>query len=231
MEKAMRMIARSFLLIAAFLLTAVAAQADHMTGTYTGTGDAEGVSIQLQQSGINLSGTFIGIRGSLSGQPDGGDTASGTVELSDAGNFRFVSRWSQQGFALTLIGTDGRADFFFASSQPPAAQPPVAQPPAAPPPPADVQYYLVENGATIGPFTFADINQRLADGRTRREDLIWKPGLPEWVRIDSLPEFAQAAPPAPPPPPPPAPPGPPAPPDDGRPQPPVLLSPGFPGRN
>lgn len=229
----MRSIARSFLFIAAFLFGAVAAHADHMTGTYTGTGQAEGVGLQLQQRGTNLTGSFTGIQGSLTGQTDGGDNASGTAQLGNAGTFRFVGAWSQQGFALTLIGSDGRADFFFASSQqPPAAQPPASQPPVAspPPPPADVQYFLVENGATTGPFSFDQVKQRLAEGRTRREDLIWKPGLPEWVRIDSLPEFAQAAPPAPPPPPPPAQPGPPAPPDQGRPTPPVLLSPGFPGR-
>lgn len=228
----MRSIARSILFIATFLFAAAVAHADHMTGNYTGTGQAEGVGLQLKQSGTTLTGSFTGIQGSLNGQTDGGDNASGTAQLTGAGNFRFVSKWSQQGFALTLIGSDGRADFFFASSgQPPAAQPPASQPPAASPPPADVQYYLVENGVTTGPFTFDQIKQRLAEGRTRREDLIWKPGLTEWVRIDSLPEFAQAAPPAPPPPPPPAPPAPPAPPDQGRPTPPVLLSPGFPGKN
>ena len=228
----MRSIARSILLIVAFLFgSALAAQADHMNGTYKGTGQAEGVDLQIQQRGTSLTGTFIGIQGSLNGQTDGGDNASGTAQLAGAGNFRFVSKWSQQGFALTLIGSDGRADFFFASQgQPPAAQPPASQPPAATPPPADVQYYLVENGVTTGPFTFDQVKQRLTEGKTRREDLIWKPGLAEWVRIDSLPEFAQATPPAPPPPPPPAPPGPPAPPDPGRPTPPALLSPGFPGR-
>lgn len=229
----MRIIARSFLLIAAFLFAAFAAHADHMNGTYTGTGNAEGVSLQLQQRGTNLTGTFVGIQGSLTGQTDGGDNASGTAQISGAGNFRFVGAWSRQGFALTLIGSDGRADFFFASAQqPPAAQPPASSPPASapPPPPADVQYYLVENGVTTGPFTYDQINQRLTEGRTRREDLIWKPGLAEWVRIDSLPEFEQRAPVPPPPPPPPPENVRPAPPDDGRPQPPVLLSPGFPGR-
>lgn len=228
----MRSIARSIVFLSAFLFAAFAAHADHMTGTYTGTGEAQGVQLTLQQKGTSLSGQFVGLQGSLTGQTDGGDNASGTAQLGNAGNFRFVSKWSQQGFALTLIGSDGRADFFFTGSgQPPAAQPPASQPPvAAPPPPADVQYFLVENGQTTGPFSFDQIRQRLTEGRTRREDLVWKAGLADWVRIDSLPEFAQAAPPAPPPPPPPARPGPPAPPDQGRPTPPVLLSPGFPGR-
>ena len=242
----MRSIARTILLIAAFMFAAVAARADHMAGTYNGTDQAQGVTLQLQQSGRTVTGNLSGgAEGSLNGQSDGGDNASGTVELQGAGQFNFDGRWSQKGFNLTLIGSDGRADFFFASGsgsqppqqQPPQQQPPVAQPPVSqpPPPPANtgVEYFLVENGVAAGPFTLDQVKQRLAEGRTRREDLIWKEGLADWVRIDTLPEFAQGG--ATPPPPPPANGGPKPPeggqkPPEGGAKPPVLLSPGFPGR-
>src|SRR5690606_16819328 len=97
---------------------------------------------------------------------------------------------------------------------------------------ADVQYFLVEGGQTVGPFTLQQVKQRIAEGRTSREDLIWKEGLSGWVAISTLPEFRETPPPPPPPgggtPPPPPPPGgqKPTPPGGGG----VLTSPGFPGR-
>ena len=59
-----------------FLLTLFwgsAASADHMTGTYQGTGDVAGVTLELRQTGNALQGTITGSdQGTLTGQTDGG---------------------------------------------------------------------------------------------------------------------------------------------------------------
>lgn len=228
----MRHFVRYFFSLLLVLSAGGSAWADHMNGTYSGVDQAQGVTLQLQQSGRNVTGQFTGeAQGSLKGQSDGGDNVAGTMQLAGAGEFQFEAKWSKQGIALTLIGQQGRVTFVFASSgaptPPPSPNPPPAPGPAPspPPPPAasDVQYFLVEGGATVGPFSLEQVKARLADGRSKGSDLIWKAGLANWVAIETLPEFAanNTPPPAPAPPAPPAPPGGNTPPN---------VSPGFPGR-
>lgn len=83
-----------------------------------------------------------------------------------------------------------------------AAPPPMpAQdgPPPLPAPAAPVEYYVGENGQPVGPLTLAELEQRIRDGKTRKDDLVWKTGLPNWAAAQSLaellPSFQNAAPP------------------------------------
>lgn len=55
------------------------------------------------------------------------------------------------------------------------------------------QYYIVVNGAQAGPFT----KQALALQPITPSTLVWTAGLPEWVKISTLPELADLLAPAP----------------------------------
>lgn len=87
-----------------------------------------------------------------------------------------------------------------ATSQPGAAEPP-------PPPPAGQVWHIAEGGSTTGPFSLADLGRMAAEGRFRRDSLVWTQGQDAWAAAGSIPELARlfaAVPPPPPPPPPPA---------------------------
>ena len=73
--------------------------------------------------------------------------------------------------------------------------PPLPAAPSAPPPmPAapSAQYYYNDGGKQAGPFSAADIQQKLASGLLTPDTLIWKSGTPSWVAVKTLPEFAAA---------------------------------------
>jgi hypothetical protein len=56
-------------------------------------------------------------------------------------------------------------------------------------PPQNTQYYLGINGQQQGPFTTEIIIDSLQHGRIQPNTLAWKPGMSNWQRIDSFPEF------------------------------------------
>ena len=64
---------------------------------------------------------------------------------------------------------------------------------AAPPPlPQSEKYFLGVNGAQQGPFEISIINQGIATRQYSADTLAWKQGLPGWVKLSDLPEFASA---------------------------------------
>jgi hypothetical protein len=81
-------------------------------------------------------------------------------------------------------------------------------PGAAGPPPGDappaVIWHLVEEGATLGPFTTAQMEEAAATGRLRPETLVWSSGMATWRPAAQVPAFARRLGGGPPPPPPPA---------------------------
>lgn len=89
-----------------------------------------------------------------------------------------------------------------AADQPgePPAMPAQDTPPPLPAPVAPVQYYVGENGQQVGPLTLEQVQQRIRDGKTKRDDLVWKTGLPNWAGAESFaelkPSFQNAGPPA-----------------------------------
>jgi len=63
--------------------------------------------------------------------------------------------------------------------------------PVTPPPvPQETTYFLYYNGQQIGGQTIHNIAALLAQGHIHSDTWIWKPGLPEWVKIYQMPELA-----------------------------------------
>jgi len=71
-----------------------------------------------------------------------------------------------------------------------------------PPPVPTVTYHLAVNGQATGPFDIATLTQMVTTGQLTASSLVWKAGMPAWVRADSVDElkglFANAMPPIPP---------------------------------
>jgi hypothetical protein len=64
------------------------------------------------------------------------------------------------------------------------------------------QITVHHQGQSLGPFTLAQINQKLLTGELLSGDLAWPQGAPNWVPLSSIPGISNAAPPPLPPPPP-----------------------------
>lgn len=63
--------------------------------------------------------------------------------------------------------------------------------PAAPPPvPVETTYFLYYNGQQVGNQTAQTIASLLAQGQINADTLVWKAGLPAWVKLREMPEFA-----------------------------------------
>ena len=59
-----------------------------------------------------------------------------------------------------------------------------------PPIPQVVTYYIYINGKQLGNQRVQDIQSFISQGLVSRDTLIWKNGLPNWVKIGDLPELA-----------------------------------------
>jgi hypothetical protein len=76
---------------------------------------------------------------------------------------------------------------------------PTPAPPAAPPPVPSVAWHIAEAGASVGPFTPAQLAQAVAAGRVTRETLVWSAGMPAWQPAGEVGALAALFAPAPPP--------------------------------
>jgi hypothetical protein len=66
-----------------------------------------------------------------------------------------------------------------------------AAPPPVPAPQTELAFYVIENGAAVGPLTLAEIELRVRDGRIARKTPVWKVGTPQqWKDAASIPELA-----------------------------------------
>ncbi len=76
------------------------------------------------------------------------------------------------------------------------AAPNPAEPAEGPPPlppeatPVDHDYYAVLNGAKVGPMKRAEVEQMISQGRIDRDTLMWRKGLVDWQKAESLKEIA-----------------------------------------
>ena len=192
-----RIVAMAFALL---LAMAAPAFADHMTGTYSGTGEASGTVLILQQNGVQLQGQFSGQQnGTLFGQTDGGNYVQGYL---DEGGIRytFYGQWSQGGFAITLYDASGNTEtvtFVAGGAAPEQQQNPEPQRQDEPQAP-QANYYTFQNGTQSGPFTLDVLLGKVASGEVTRETMIWQPGQPQWLAATEVPELAGSLPPAPP---------------------------------
>src|SRR6185295_8948110 len=55
-------------------------------------------------------------------------------------------------------------------------------------------WHLVVDGEQVGPLTEADIRGRISRGEINAETYIWKEGFADWLKLASVPEFADAVP-------------------------------------
>lgn len=75
--------------------------------------------------------------------------------------------------------------------------------PPPPPPPPVVQYFTAVNGVQSGPFTDQVIQQMITTGQVKKDTLVWKNGMANWLPAEQVPEllpFFGSVPPPPPPP-------------------------------
>ena len=82
----------------------------------------------------------------------------------------------------------------------PGMTPNMAPPP--PPMPPQIQFNVVVNGQSAGPFDMNALQQMIAAGTLTKDTLVWKVGMPAWAAASTVPElaslFTPAVPPVPP---------------------------------
>ena len=64
-----------------------------------------------------------------------------------------------------------------------------ASPGAVPPPVPTVEYHVAVNGQATGPFNLAVLQQMVATGQLTGSSLVWKVGMSEWEKADSIDEL------------------------------------------
>jgi len=71
-----------------------------------------------------------------------------------------------------------------------------------PPIPGGVAYFVAVNGQQQGPFNLDQLRAAIGNGQVTRDSLIWKNGMPSWVKAGDNPEtsglFGSVPPPLPP---------------------------------
>lgn len=58
-----------------------------------------------------------------------------------------------------------------------------------PPPVPTVAYHVVINGQATGPFNMEALKQMAVNGQLNRETLVWKAGMSDWMKADSVQEL------------------------------------------
>ena len=76
------------------------------------------------------------------------------------------------------------------------------QPGVTPPPIPSIAYYVVVNGQSSGPHDMSALSQLVATGSLTKDTLVWKQGMTDWVKAETVQElsslFGGAVPPVPP---------------------------------
>ena len=62
-------------------------------------------------------------------------------------------------------------------------------PGSVPPPIPVVAYHVAVNGQATGPYELATLQQMTTAGQFAASNLVWKIGMTEWVRADSVDEL------------------------------------------
>lgn len=77
-----------------------------------------------------------------------------------------------------------------------------ATPGAVPPPIPTVAYHVVINGQAAGPFELTTLTQMVVAGQFTADSLVWKNGMVQWAKAETVDElkglFANGMPPTPP---------------------------------
>ncbi len=65
----------------------------------------------------------------------------------------------------------------------------VNTPPVAPPPIPTVMYHIAVNGQPTGPYDMATLSQMALSNQLTPDSLVWKQGMPEWVKASAVDEL------------------------------------------
>lgn len=60
-----------------------------------------------------------------------------------------------------------------------------------------MEYYLAQDGQRLGPFSLAQVKEKLSDGSIRSTDLVWTAGQADWLPIHQFPALLASPPPMP----------------------------------
>lgn len=58
-----------------------------------------------------------------------------------------------------------------------------------PPPIPNVAYHVVQNGQAAGPFDMSALSQMLSAGTFTKDSLVWKQGMTDWVKAETVQEL------------------------------------------
>ena len=60
---------------------------------------------------------------------------------------------------------------------------------ATPPPISGIAYFVAINDQSTGPFDMVTLTKKVIDGTLTKESLVWKAGMENWVKPDSVQEL------------------------------------------
>ena len=101
----------------------------------------------------------------------------------------------RRGVVLVLFGlclACGAPSFAAEAVAPPPLPADNPTPPPLPPPEPAAQFFAAENGQPVGPMSLEQLNARVQNNQTKRGDLVWKSGTPDWVKAEELAELRDA---------------------------------------
>ena len=88
------------------------------------------------------------------------------------------------------IGPQGQPQAFQSQTAPQTAPPPIPQP---------SMYNVVINGQAAGPYYLNTLSQMISNGQFTKESLVWKNGMADWAKAETIAELANLFPQTPPP--------------------------------
>ena len=59
----------------------------------------------------------------------------------------------------------------------------------APPPIPNIAYYVVQNGQAIGPFDMNGLSQMVSIGTLTKDSFVWKQGMTDWAKVETIQEL------------------------------------------
>lgn len=58
-----------------------------------------------------------------------------------------------------------------------------------PPPTPNISYHVVQNGQATGPFDTNALSQMVSDGKLTKDSIVWKQGMTDWVKAETVQEL------------------------------------------
>ena len=68
---------------------------------------------------------------------------------------------------------------------------PQTAPIAPPPPPVEHVWHIAKGGEVSGPFSKANMGQKVSNGDLTRDSMVWTQGQDGWMRAEDVQELAQ----------------------------------------